>query len=373
MGPRKRPAQVQAVLEDDGLDAEASQRARQYGAKRTRSAGGRVSSFFQAPASGSGKTLADLALGGGDESLLEIAAQLPSRHTDEKGQLRDKLQNNFGLWYLQWRAGSSLLFYGFGSKRDLLDKFVRSETEDGACLAVNGLMPGLTPKQILVWAAALVKQVKPQSYRSLSKQTLLDMIAGESPQKRIYVVIHNIDGPGLRDPAAQRMLSELAALPNVHLAASFDHVDTPLLWDMQTNDRFSWVWHNATTFEPYFAEVRSARLPLLLAGKSESSSKESASVVLSTLSHNAREVFRLIADQQLEVAGEAGVSMAKLFQMCRERFLVSNEMLLKSFLVEFKDHELLTTKKAQDGSELLCIPLEEAQLRGVLEDLDHMA
>ncbi len=39
---------------------------------------------------------------------------------------------------------------------------------------------------------------------------------------------------------------------------------------------------------------------------SESSSKESASVVLSTLSHNAREVFRLIADQQLEVAGEAG-------------------------------------------------------------------
>ena len=36
--------------------------------------------------------------------------------------------------------------------------------------------------------------------------------------------------------------------------------------------------------------------------------------------------------------------MAKLFQMCRERFLVSNEMLLKSFLVEFKDHELLTTK-----------------------------
>lgn len=39
--------------------------------------------------------------------------------------------------------------------------------------------------------------------------------------------------PGLRDVAGQRMLSELAALPNVHLAASFDHVNTPLLWDMQ--------------------------------------------------------------------------------------------------------------------------------------------
>lgn len=40
----------------------------------------------------------------------------------------------------------------------------------------------------------------------------------------------------------------------------------------------------------------------------------------------------------------AGVSFQRLFQMCRERFLVSNEMLLKSFLTEFRDHELLGTK-----------------------------
>jgi hypothetical protein len=40
----------------------------------------------------------------------------------------------------------------------------------------------------------------------------------------------------------------------------------------------------------------------------------------------------------------AGMSFARLFQQCRERFLVSNEMLLKAFLTEFKDHELLQTK-----------------------------
>lgn len=38
---------------------------------------------------------------------------------------------------------------------------------------------------------------------------------------------------GLRDRVGQVLLSELAALPNVHLAASCDHVNTPLLWDMQ--------------------------------------------------------------------------------------------------------------------------------------------
>lgn len=46
------------------------------------------------------------------------------------------------------RAGNSLLFYGFGSKHDLLQKFARSETADGACLVVNGFTPGLTAKQV---------------------------------------------------------------------------------------------------------------------------------------------------------------------------------------------------------------------------------
>lgn len=42
---------------------------------------------------------------------------------------------------------------------------------------------------------------------------------------------------GLRDSAAQRLLSELAALPNVHLAASVDHANAALLWDQQVPPR----------------------------------------------------------------------------------------------------------------------------------------
>jgi origin recognition complex subunit 2 len=40
----------------------------------------------------------------------------------------------------------------------------------------------------------------------------------------------------------------------------------------------------------------------------------------------------------------AGISFQRLFQRCRERFLVSNEMLLRAFLTEFRDHDLLGTK-----------------------------
>ena len=36
---------------------------------------------------------------------------------------------------------------------------------------------------------------------------------------------------GLRSSEAQALLAEIAALPNVYFLASFDDVNTPLLWD----------------------------------------------------------------------------------------------------------------------------------------------
>jgi len=41
-------------------------------------------------------------------------------------------------------------------------------------------------------------------------------------------------------------------------------------------------------------------------GRREQCSKQSATVVLASLSHSAREVFRLVADAQLDAAGEKG-------------------------------------------------------------------
>lgn len=136
------------------------------------------------------------------------------------------------------------------------------------------------------------------------------------------------------------------------------------------------------------APTRCAAIPSLLVERSEAASKQSATVVLASLSHSAREVFRRIAEAQLEPEGEqgalqpaaavlvlapcrgwcavprsprpplvpprpprpprtlvnAGVSFQRLFSGCREAFLVSNEMLLKAFLTEFRDHELLGTR-----------------------------
>lgn len=382
MGPRRKKPPAQAdpdASSSEGEDDQGGRRKRhRRGGCSGAGAGGLVSSFFQHQGVvGSKRTLADLQLdaaveGGGEEDTLRtLLQQLPERHPNEKAALRRRHHAQFGRWWAQMRAGNSLLLYGLGSKYDLLNRFAREQTGDGACFTINGLHPGVTAKQIVQWATASLKQTKPSHYRGCTKDDMFELIRKD--ERRVYVVLHNIDGPGLRDHAAQHMLSELASLPNVHLAASVDHASAALLWNQQTRDRFSWVWHGVTNYAPYFREVNFAAIPSLLVGRSEQCSKQSATVVLASLSHSAREVFRLIADAQLDAsAGEQGISFTRLFQRCRERFLVSNEMLLKAFLTEFKDHELLQTKRGGDGSDLLHIPLSEEVLQQVLQDVEAM-
>lgn len=313
--------------------------------RSTNNAFGRVSSFFAPQIGGSNRSITELNIFTSDEaSLRTLVTKLPERLPNEKESLRNRYESMFGRWWSQWRAGHSLLFYGLGSKSALLSKFARSCAQDGACIAINGLEPSITAKQIVVRCAALIKLSKHQRYRNHPAHELLDMISSEHPHRRLYAIIHNIDGPGLRDTGSQQLLSQLAALPNVHIAASIDHLNAPLLWDLQTKDRFAWLWQHTTTFEPYLDEVIAAAVPSLLLWKGEACTKQSALVVLSSLSHTAREVFRHIVDAQLDPGGDGGISFQRLFTTCRERFLVSNEMLLKTFLVEFRDHDLLQTK-----------------------------
>ena len=211
------------------------------------------------------------------------------------------------------RAGQSLLFFGLGSKRALLTALGEDWTSDGACFSVNGLEPSLSAVQVLVWAAALSRGSKPALYRSYRADDLLELI-GRPGGQRVYVLVHNIDGPSLRSAAAQRLLSRLAAQPRVHLAATADHVNAPLVWDLQTRDRFSWTWHHAPTLAPYASEVAYAAPPALLAARGGDGQQRSALIVLSSLSQNAQRVFRLMALEQLAPGGDQGAGRGGLLK-----------------------------------------------------------
>jgi hypothetical protein len=122
-------------------------------------------------------------------------------------------------------------------------------------------------------------------------------------KKRVILVVHNIDGTGLRSLEMQNALAELAAIPTFSVVASIDHINAPLLWDGSSLLRFKWAWIPATTFEPYASETAFCSRPLLLGG--DERRIEGAIVLLNSLSANARKAFRLLAQKQTEETSNA--------------------------------------------------------------------
>lgn len=69
-----------------------------------------------------------------------------------------------------------------------------------------------------------------QPFNSKSMDDLLAFLDGNSQENNSFVcvAIHNIDGPGLRDPDTQQYLARIAACSLVRVVASIDHVNSPL-------------------------------------------------------------------------------------------------------------------------------------------------
>lgn len=67
--------------------------------------------------------------------------------------------------------------------------------------------------------------------------TFLGEVEIEEEDCFVCVVIHNIDGPGLRDFETQQYLARLAACTHIRIVASIDHVNAPLC-------KFSLYCHN---------------------------------------------------------------------------------------------------------------------------------
>ncbi|KAH7285552.1 hypothetical protein KP509_33G033200 [Ceratopteris richardii] len=270
--------------------------------------------------------------------------------------------------------------YGFGSKRSLLESFASSTLIDGTVIVVNGYLPAINMKSVVFTIAdslweqkkSVLKSAKAAGERPLVTHSIDELIAfldddnDESPF--VYIIVHNIDGPGLRDPDTQQVLANLAAANNVRFIASMDHVNTPLLWDKRmASTKFNWCWHNTPTYVPYTVEAM--HLPLILVSSGSAKNARSALLVLQSLTPNAQSVFRTLADYQLSHSEELGLSVHKLYTLCRERFLVSSELTLRSHLTEFKDHELVRSRRGPDGQDCLFIPLPSDTITRLLEQI----
>lgn len=214
------------------------------------------------------------------------------------------------------------------------------------------------------------KSKSQQPCTSQSIDALLSSLNEQFPDENdcfVCVIIHNIDGPALRDPESQQYLARMACCSHVRVVASIDHVNAPLLWDKKmVHTQFNWCWYHVPTFAPY--KVEGVFSPLILASDTAAQTTKTALVVLQSLTPNAQSVFKILAEYQLANEKE-GMPINTLYTKCRERFLVSSQVTLNSHLTEFRDHELVKTRRHSDGQDCLYIPLSSEALEKLLPEL----
>ena len=100
--------------------------------------------------------------------------------------------------------------------------------ENQTVLVINGFFPSLTIKNILDGILLDILEL-PSSPTNLHEAVgILEEEMMIIPEVHIFLIIHNIDGPMLRNYKAQEILSRLAKISNIHLLATIDHINTPL-------------------------------------------------------------------------------------------------------------------------------------------------
>ncbi|XP_060900065.1 origin recognition complex subunit 2 isoform X1 [Labrus mixtus] len=303
------------------------------------------------------------------ETLVQLLDGKPSCYSKEIQQLHNKHKMHFNKWMLQLQLGFSVIVYGLGSKKSLLEDFRVSHLAQEIHLVVNGFFPSITLKSILNALSCDVLEHQgnfrtPSDQIQYITQTLRDNL-----DLHVYLLIHNIDGPMLRGEKTQSALGQLASLPNLHLVASLDHINAPLVWDQFQQSQFNWLWWECVTFQHYVEETSYENS--LLVQQTGALALSSLTHVLRSLTPNARGIFKLLVNFQLENKDNpsyTGLSFQDFYQRCREAFLVNSDLTLRTQLTEFKDHKLIRTRKGADGVEYLLVAVDASTLMDFLEN-----
>ncbi|XP_052858625.1 LOW QUALITY PROTEIN: origin recognition complex subunit 2 [Drosophila gunungcola] len=295
--------------------------------------------------------------------------KLSTEHETSINAIMEEYRSYFPKWMCILNEGFNIILYGLGSKRQLLQSFHHEVLEKQTVLVVNGFFPSLTLKDVL---DSITSEILDAGVSPVNPHEAVDMIEEEFaliPETHLFLIVHNLDGAMLRNVKAQAILSRLARVPNIHLLASIDHINTPLLWDQGKLSSFNFSWWDCTTMLPYTNET--AFENSLLVQNSGELALSSMRSVFSSLTTNSRGIYMLIVKYQLKNKGNAtyqGMPFRDLYSSCREAFLVSSDLALRAQLTEFLDHKLVKSKRSVDGSEQLTIPIDGGLLQQFLEE-----
>jgi len=296
--------------------------------------------------------------------MIDVLASYKSKINDQIEGLNQSYYHYFDKWLIQLRFGFNVLLYGVGSKKILLEKFVKNYLQNDYHLVLLGYHPDLNTRNILKNIIYEVLGIA-DTFKTFDEQI---NVIRKHLQFPLYLVIHNIDGNCLRDSEIQFCLSELATIPNVHFVASVDHINSALLWDQKQFISFKWIYYDMSTFKSYNDEIMFENS--LMLNHTGNVQLSSLIHVLKSLTQNAKNIFLLMVENVLkEENNKKNIAFSKLYYQCREKFYVSNELTLRAQLTEFIDHKMIKLKTEADGYETIYLLIDENNLKLYLEEL----
>lgn len=280
--------------------------------------------FFQNRAGGnktSANTLPSHLLLGHDDYFAQIDTY-KDPHAADIERLKRLHKRSFDQWMFELEEGFNICLYGYGSKRELVMEFAmymyaqRGEVEvtqltpelektKPNIIVVNGYTPGLTIRDILITVSNVIcrKEVKVPAQPA----AMLDLIMSTLDYVRspmVTLIIHSLDHANLRKGNAQAIIARLASHPAISLLATCDTPNFPLLWDVSLTRQLRFLYHDATTFQPYRVEIDVVEEVNALLGRSRRrlGGKDGVAYVLKSLPENARNLFRILVAEQLALA-----------------------------------------------------------------------
>lgn len=304
--------------------------------------------------------------------------------------------------------GFNVNIYGVGSKIRYLTEFCENylvewyeetmqvDDEYPYIMVVNGYNPATRLKSVLqdIMAALISPEEKKSEGIRFPKhvseivpflvQYLERNRSTEVPiRPKVVLAINNIDGEALRDEKTQNYISQVCSLPEVWLVSSTDNINVTLLWDLFRMRNYNFLWHNVATYEPYSVEI--SFKDVLSMGKSKKFvGNKGARYVLTSLTSNARKLYRILLEMQLDVLKASsgtgknrsglranlklGLTFKSFYTACLEQFVTSNEISFRTILGEFVEHKMCTLGKDDAGTEIVFVPFTFHEVELLLQE-----
>lgn len=305
----------------------------------------------------------------------------------------------------------SVILYGLGSKKNLLDAFKDRWLADEKFLKIYGYFLELNLKVILIKLGKLF------DLNSINEADFYDEAANLDTD--IYLIVHSIDVLFKTDPKIKSFLINLYVKCNgkLHIVATVDHINAALMFDLIDEEKLNLVCFETPTYESFQLEraysTNSKKNKKGLLNLDEQTLTINGIMnVYKSLPENSKQVLMLIFKEWIEnkelrtLAKKTknkndddtnGLAYARVLLKCRQQFLVSsgkwrivfcfdlceNSLIkitmfllfklapaFKQQLVEFTDHNLMRNVKI-GGSECIVVQIEDHIITRFINEIEN--